>query len=271
MNGRRVVFLDSGIGGLPYCAYFVERNPHTRVLYIADREHFPYGAKSKEELVALLSALIARTIERLKPAIIVLACNTASVSALPELRKRFNHTLFVGTVPAVKPAVLESKAAHIGVLGTARTIEDSYIGGLAASTGKACEITRIAAPELVEFVENSFLQANDEQKVAITKKYIDQFRAAGADAVVLGCKHFLFLLDEFKEAAACDIAVYDSLQGVCGRIESLLEKLKMKNEKLEMRKDNILLVTGEKEIEDKWREVAALYNMKAFKFEDFAG
>jgi glutamate racemase len=261
MNDRCIVFIDSGIGGLPYYAYFVERNPHIRALYIADRAHFPYGGKSKEELVFLLSALVAQTIEKCNPAIIVLACNTASVSALPELRKRFEGILFVGTVPAVKPAILASKAGHIGVLGTARTIEDSYIGGLAASTGKDCKVTRIAAPELVEFVENSFLHASDEEKMHITKKYIDQFRAVGVDAVVLGCTHFLFLLPEFKQAATGDIAVYDSIEGVCGRVESLM---KTKNE-------NIALVTGNNQVEDKWREVAALYNLKAYKFEDFDG
>ncbi|MDR3324796.1 MAG: glutamate racemase [Spirochaetaceae bacterium] len=268
MNDKSVVFLDSGVGGLPYCAYFVERNPQIKALYIADREHFPYGAKSKEEIVRLLSQRIAAASERFNPAVVVLACNTASVSALCELRKQFAREVFVGTVPAVKPAVLASKAGHIGVLGTERTIEDSYIGKLVAGAGRRCRMSAIAAPELVDFVENSLLHTGAAQKTAAAKAYVDRFRALGVDAIVLGCTHFLFLLDEFKEAADDDIAIYDSVAGVCRRVESLLQETKA--EQAQKTHENMLLVTGDSRIEDKWKEMAALFHLKAALFGDFA-
>jgi glutamate racemase len=54
---------------------------------------------------------------------VVLACNTATLAALSPLRQRFPALYFVGTVPAVKPASLASKAGKIGVLGTDLTIK----------------------------------------------------------------------------------------------------------------------------------------------------
>jgi glutamate racemase len=42
--------------------------------------------------------------------------------------------------------------------------------------------------------------------------------------VVLGCTHFLFLLDEFHREAAPDIRVFDSIEGISRRVETLLDK-----------------------------------------------
>jgi glutamate racemase len=258
-----VVFIDSGIGGLPYCDSFIKRNPQVNTVYIADRAHFPYGKKTKEELVALLIELAGETIRTFNPVMIVLACNTASVSALAELRNNFPGMLFVGTVPAVKPALLASKAGHIGVLGTERTIEDPYIEKIACETNTHCKITKIAAPDLVDFVEHLWLDASADEKNTITKKYVALFRALGVDGIVLGCTHFLFLLDEFKQNAAPDITMYDSIEGVCRQIEILLTEALL-TERLsggKKREANLLLITGSGSIERKWEQIAARFHL----------
>jgi len=153
-----------------------------------------------------------------------LACNTATISALSALRKHFTQIPFVGTVPAIKPAAKTSSNRKIGVLGTSRTIEEIHSLNLVDDT---CEIIGIAAPELVEFVEHHFEKADEEKKTQIVKKYIDLFRAEGVDSLVLGCTHFLFLLEEFKRESAnpvLPIEVFDSLEGITKRIEFLLDE-----------------------------------------------
>jgi glutamate racemase len=225
MDKRPVLFLDSGIGGLPYCRYFRSRNPAEAVVYAADRANFPYGSRDREELIRLCTSLVSRIVELFNPKLAAVVCNTASVSALEALRERFPGLPFVGTVPAVKPAVLASRKRHIGVLGTGRTIEDPYIAELAARYGPGCTVTGIAAPELVDFVERRYDRADREERLRMAASYIGRFRAAGADSVVLGCTHFLFLLDEFKAAAGGTVpamGVYDSVEGVSRRIEDLL-------------------------------------------------
>jgi glutamate racemase len=109
------------------------------------------------------------------------------------------------------------------VLGTERTLADPYIADLAAKYGPGCEITGIAAPELVEFVEYRAAVAEGEEKTRTVLPYLERFRAAGAGALVLGCTHFLHLLEEFRREAAPAITVYDSVEGISRRIESLLE------------------------------------------------
>jgi glutamate racemase len=223
MDKRPVFFLDSGIGGIPYCRHFRLRNPAENIVYLADRAHFPYGKRSREELAAILRALVEKIVSLTNPKIAVLACNTATVSAISPLRDCFPDLPIVGTVPAIKPAVSGGRRGKVGVLGTDRTLADPYIADLAAKYGPDCEITGIAAPELVEFVEYRCAAADREEKTRVVLSYLERFRAAGADALVLGCTHFLHLLEEFRREAAPDITVYDSVDGISRRIESILD------------------------------------------------
>jgi glutamate racemase len=224
MDNRPVVFLDSGIGGIPYCRHFCSRNPEESLVYLADSRHFPYGKRSGEELREILKRLMEVLVDREDPKMVVLACNTATVSALSFLRDRFPGVALVGTVPAIKPAVLGSRTGRVGVLGTPRTIDDPYIAELADRYGPACSMVPIAAPELVEFVEYRYRLAGEGETRRVVTPYLERFRSAGADAVVLGCTHFLFLLKEFREAAAPDIVIYDSVEGITRRAESLLDE-----------------------------------------------
>jgi glutamate racemase len=257
MDNRPILFLDSGIGGIPYCRHFIRNNPQESVCYLADRAHFPYGTRGREELAAILTAIMEKCITAVNPKIAVLACNTATISALAELRRLFPQLLFVGTVPAIKPAMLAAKTGKVGVLGTERTIQDPYINGLA---GTACQIIGIAAPELVEFVENDFLNAGKEEKSKMARLYIDKVREAGADTLVLGCTHFLFLLDEFREEAEPSIKIFDSIDGISHRVESLLNEnnsaLRAPPADSSSPPKNTLLLTGKDQPDTSWQTIA---------------
>jgi glutamate racemase len=254
MNTRPVLFIDSGIGGIPYCRHFHQRNPSQGIVYLADRLHFPYGKWKEKELAGVLIRLVEQAVCIIDPKIVVIACNTASIAALSPLREHFPALHFVGTVPAVKPAALESKTGKIGVLGTELTIRQPYIKNLAAQHGKN-EIVGIAAPELVEFVEEYLDFAIPEENTEIVRYYLNLFRAAGADVVVLGCTHFLFLEEEFREAAAPDIAIFESVKGISQRIETLLAETVPIND-ASPGVQNLLLLTGSADPEPSWAEWA---------------
>ncbi|GHV94324.1 glutamate racemase [Spirochaetia bacterium] len=258
MDTRPVLFLDSGIGGIPYCRHFHRLYPAEPIVYLADRLHFPYGKRDRDELVAILSGLMEKIIRLVNPKIAVIACNTATVSALADLRSRFPGLPFVGTVPAVKPAVLATRTGKVGVLGTERTIEDPYIRELASQYGNGCEIVGIAAPELVEFVERRFLLAGENEKREQARNYLNRFRAAGVDVLALGCTHFLFLLEEFHREAAPGITVFESIEGISRRIESLLGDLDAfaASDAISANDGCRLIVTGDEPVESSWQRWA---------------
>ena len=254
MDNRPILFLDSGVGGIHYCRDFIGRNPRETVFYLADREHFPYGPRSKNEITSLLTTLTEKLITTANPKIAVIACNTASISALAILRQNFPQLPFIGTVPAIKPAAEVSKNGIIGVLGTERTIDD--IRSL-NQKDDSYEIFGIAAPELVEFVEQNFGKTNKEEKTVIAKKYIAPFLDKRVASLVLGCTHFLYLLEEFRREAAGKIKIFDSVEGITKRIEYLLDE----NDgelRAEQAAPHRLLLTGDQPPSDIWQNRALM-------------
>jgi glutamate racemase len=255
--GNPILFFDSGIGGLPYFRRFWERNSGAgcgvggSAMYIADREHFPYGHKTREEIASILIRLVAELLKRVEPRVAVLACNTASVSALDALREMFPSIPWVGTVPAIKPAAFASKTRCVGVLGTDRTIEDPYTMELARKYRPDAKIVGLAASDIVRFVEEGGERAPESEKERVVFPYIEQLRAAGADTLALGCTHFLLLLDTFRRLAAPDIVVFDSVEGVVRRIEEVLEAAPDRGQKAS---GAVVLLTGSAPIEPLWRE-----------------
>jgi glutamate racemase len=87
-------------------------------------------------------------------------------------------------------------------------------------------------------------------------RYLNRFRAAGVDAIVLGCTHFLFLEDDFRQEAAPDITVFESVEGISRRIESLLGEISQQEEAVAA-VENRLLLTGSAAPEPLWTAWAA--------------
>ena len=75
-------FIDSGTGGLPYMKYLKEKCPEASCIYVADAANFPYGEKTSEQVIECAHQFCQKVIKRFDPKVIVIACNTMSVTAL---------------------------------------------------------------------------------------------------------------------------------------------------------------------------------------------
>ncbi|MDE5899126.1 MAG: glutamate racemase [Treponemataceae bacterium] len=214
-------FLDSGIGGLPYLRCLKERRPAARCVYVADTRNFPYGAKAPGDILRCASAVTERIIRRWQPEAVVIACNTISVTALEELRRRFPETQFVGTVPAIKPAAELSKTKRIGLLATEAAAASPYIVALKEKVAPECTLVCRGDNALVSFIERRYLESTPEERGRAVLPAVRFFKDAGCDAFVLGCTHFLNMTEDFRRAAGPDMAVVDSRDGVVRRALSV--------------------------------------------------
>ncbi len=214
-NGGKVcyAFLDSGIGGLPYLRQVKTISPEARCVYVADTERFPYGEKTVDEIVSSAVEVTGRIVERFNPRVIVIACNTISVTALEVLRKTFPVS-FVGTVPAIKKAGEISRNRVIGLLATEKTVANAYTEKLINEFAGDCKIIRVAASSLIADIEDRLVTAGEEEKLEAVTPVLSPFVSAGADTVVLACTHFLHITDVFKKALGPEVTVVDSLDGV---------------------------------------------------------
>ncbi|BDC93030.1 glutamate racemase [Treponema bryantii] len=208
------VFIDSGVGGIPYMMKLLENKPESSCVYVADTANFPYGEKSHEQVVECVLELVGKIRTQFAPKVIVVACNTMSVNALDELRAKFSDIQFVGTVPAIKLAASVSKKRRIGLLATKATCENPYNLELKEKFAGDCVLVTRGDGELVSFIEHNAFTASREECLAAIKPAVDFFRKEDCDAVILGCTHFLNFTDVFEAACEPDIKVVDSVDGV---------------------------------------------------------
>lgn len=216
-----LLFFDSGVGGLSVLGPTLELLPTAPIVYCADSAGFPYGRKSDQELASRIPALLGRLVERFRPSLAVIACNTASTIALDHVRSALDVPV-VGTVPAIKPAGEMSKSRTIGVLGTEATVRQSYVDDLAAKFAADCTIIRHGSPELVELAEAK-LGGKEISVDAVRAAAQAMFEAPGGDridTVVLACTHFPLLEEELR-AAFPSIAYVDGGKGIARRIAYL--------------------------------------------------
>lgn len=214
---------DSGVGGLPYLQSLREYAPNEEFVYLADRAHFPYGEKSDQDLREIIVQAVARFIDATDPKLMLIACNTASVVALEELRQRFDIP-FIGVVPAIKPAAEISRRRAIGVLATRRTVEDPYTENLINRFAADCKVIRYAGVEIVDLVELDYFRTSAEEKAAVLRPAVDFFESHQVDTLVVGCTHFIFVEDLLYEMLNGTAEVVDSREGVAQQALRILYK-----------------------------------------------
>ena len=221
-----VLVLDSGIGGLGVVAELRALRPGVPIAYLADTAGFPYGDRPPEELARHLVALVARAIAATRPCLVVLACNTASVAALPALRARFDLP-FVGCVPAIKWAAALSRTRRFGLLATPATVARPYVAALVARFAPDCTVHSHGARRLAALAEERF-HGTPPPSGAVAAELAGLLAQPGAeriDTVVLGCTHYRLLLPELARAAPRGITWLDPAPAVARRAASLLDAL----------------------------------------------
>src|SRR4029453_12865556 len=216
-----LLFFDSGVGGLSVLQPSRAILPNAPIVYAADSAGYPYGTKSEAELASRVPALLGRLVERFRPRLAVIACNTASTIALEHVRSALDIPV-VGTVPAIKPAAELSKSRVIGVLGTEATVRQPYVDDLAERFAADCTVIRHGSPELVELAEAKLagelisIQAVHDAVAPM----VLQPDAEKMDVMVLACTHFPLLADEIATAFPA-IAQVDGGPGIARRIAYL--------------------------------------------------
>jgi glutamate racemase len=216
-----ILLFDSGVGGLSVLRPTREVLPNAPIVYAADSAGFPYGTRTEADLAARVPALLGRLVERFRPRLAVIACNTASTIALDHVRSALDIPV-VGTVPAIKPAAEVSRSRVIGVLGTEATVRQPYVDDLAAKFASDCTLVRHGSPELVELAEAKLAGHRvpvDSVRAAVQPMF-DAASGDRIDTVVLACTHFPLLAEELK-AAFPQVAYVDGGPGIARRIVHL--------------------------------------------------
>lgn len=157
--------IDSGIGGLEIVDRLSNDNQY---LLIMDHAFFPYGNKTKEFLIKrsiyLINYLINRGVD-----IVILGCNTLSITVLDFVRKYFNIKVY---------GVFEHLVKHLhhGNIFIGSKLSSTYVK-------EKFNISSLNVEDLI------FLLENDLDYLEVLEKYNKTFN--NYDKVILGCTHLL--------------------------------------------------------------------------------
>ena len=206
---RPIGIFDSGLGGLTVARAVSEAFPGEGIQYLGDTARLPYGTKSPETVRAYAREDIAFLLAQDVKAVIA-ACNTVSAAALPDIAADYTVPV-VGVVEVSARAVLRAAAkpgAHIGVIGTETTVgSGAYERAIRAEDAEAV-VTAKACPLLVPLIEEGWF--DHPVTDAVIAEYLAPMRAAGIDALVLGCTHYPLLHAALGRFFGPDVRIVDS-------------------------------------------------------------
>jgi glutamate racemase len=218
-----ILIFDSGLGGLTVHREVAAARPDARLIYAADDAAFPYGPMPEAKLVPRVLAVIGALIERYRPDLVVVACNTASTIALPELRARFPLP-FVGTVPAIKPACAATVSKRVSVLGTEATVNREYTRALIQQFSNGVDVTLVGSAKLAGYAEAE-LRGRPVEDRAIAGEIAPCFTdrdGRRTDTVVLACTHYPLLLHRFRQLQPWPVTYLDPAPAIARRVAQLL-------------------------------------------------
>jgi glutamate racemase len=212
---------DSGIGGLTVARELMRQLPNESIIYFGDTARVPYGPKSPDTVLRY-SREITNFLKAQGVKAVVVACNTATAHALPNLREE-NDLPIVGVIdPGARAAARATKSGNVGVIGTQGTINShAYERAIAAELPTANIVAR-ACPLFVPLVEEGWLETDATNVIA--REYLGEFVNANVDTLVLGCTHYPLLKRAIGEVVGRSVRLIDSAEETAAETATILRE-----------------------------------------------
>ncbi|MDX6660781.1 MAG: glutamate racemase, partial [Solirubrobacteraceae bacterium] len=174
---------DSGVGGLTVLHELLVALPQEDFLYLGDSARFPYGDRTPAELQQFSREIADVLLER-GAKLIVVACNSATSSALPQLtehvRQAGHEVDVIGVVgPESNLAVASTRNGRIGVLATPATVASGAYERAVLQADPLVRLTSVACGELAQISQNG--APITEADVELARGYCAPLREAGVD------------------------------------------------------------------------------------------
>lgn len=223
MDNRPIGVFDSGVGGLTAMRVLEELLPRERIIFLGDSAHMPYGEKTRQEIVRLSEKSLGFLLDRNVKAILI-ACGTATVSALDVLRQKCPAPIFGVVDSAVEEALAATKNGRIGVLATTATIKNGAFQRRLLSRRPGLMVEARACPVFATIVEHGLFDRSDPRVEKAAREYLPPLRDAGVDTVILGCTHYPLLSEVVLEYVGRGVRLISSGAAAARSLAAFLEE-----------------------------------------------
>lgn len=208
---------DSGVGGKAMAASLAMAFPEADVLVVDDHENVPYGSKTSEQIITLTDAAIQPLFAH-SCDVIVIACNSATMSAIDALRSKYPNQKFVGLEPMVKPAASLTKTGVIAVCATPVTLASKRYKWLLDTYANEKTVLEPDCSNWARMIEAGTVDRSEIEKV------VNKCCNEGADVIILGCTHYHWIKDMVTEIANGRATVLEPSDAIAKRVRTVLEE-----------------------------------------------
>lgn len=212
--------IDSGIGGKGIEKEIKKLLPKVKTAYLADTKNFPYGTKKVRKLNKILADNIENLIKK-GAKIIVLACNSATVSSIRYLRKKFDIPI-IGVEPAIKTATEMTKTKKIAIFSTPITSKSEATNKLIKKYCQDIVVYKIPFVNLAGLIETGQTSSSTYEVEDVWLGYKNN----NIDVIVLGCTHYTLIKDKIQKIIGAKVKLVDSNLAVARQVKKVYDSNK---------------------------------------------
>ncbi len=220
MNPAPVGLFDSGVGGLSVLREIHAALPTESVYYVADSGNAPWGDKPpgfvRERGLAIARFLLTHGIKA-----VVIGSNTGTAGSAEALRETLSIPV-VGIEPGIKPAVSATRSGVVGAIVPAAVGESDRLASLLDRYGRDVKVIIQPVPGVVEHIEQADLDGPELRRMV--EAYVRPMLDAGADAIVLGSTHYVFLKPLLSEIAGPGVTLVETGAAVARQLARVLDE-----------------------------------------------
>jgi glutamate racemase len=227
MDERAIGVFDSGVGGLTVLHECLVTLPHEDFLYLGDGARLPYGPRPLAE-VRRFAREIGGYLEARGVKLVVVACNSATAAALPELQTGLRVPVVGVIAPEAHAAVQATRNRRIGLLATQATVASGRYEELVRALDAGASVVSVACPRLVPLIEGDDPFAAETSDAV--REYAAPLKDAGVDTVILGCTHYPLIRPILQRVFGRDVTLVFSAEETAREVAETLARKRLEND-----------------------------------------
>jgi glutamate racemase len=212
---------DSGVGGLTVLHEVLVTLPHEDVVYLGDNARLPYGPRPLAD-VRRFALEVGSFLERQGVKLVVVACNSATAAALPDLQRALTVPVVGVLQPEAHAAALATRNRRVGLLATEATVGSGRYETAVRAIDAGVDVVAVACPRLVPLIEGD--DPFGEETTAAVREVAAPLKSAGVDTVILGCTHYPLLRPIFQRVFGRDVTLVFSAEETAREVAETLAR-----------------------------------------------
>jgi glutamate racemase len=160
--------------------------------------------------------------------LIVVACNTATSAALPQLQGELSVPAVGVITPEAHAAVQATRSRRIGLLATQGTVDGGRYAELVHALDAGVQLVSVPCPRLVPLIESDDPYGQETEDAV--REYAATLKDAEVDTVILGCTHYPLIRPMFQRVFGRDVTLVFSAEETAHEVAATLARKRIEND-----------------------------------------